>query len=128
MPGQTTIGGTVTIENGVALPADFPDRWEVVCYDQAEWERAQRTASPRASAHLERPLGQNTPAGRYTFHLTLTPPATGGTYVVQLRQEDGTSVATTAGGTLPLAIGASEQIREFSFRVTGFGGGAEIGR
>jgi len=126
--GQTTIDGAVTIENGVTPPDDFPDRWGVLFYDQAEWERDQRTATPRAGARLERPLGQNTPAGRYTFRLTLTPPSTGGNYIVQLRRDDGTSVATTAGGPPSLAIGAFDRVQEFSFRVTGFGGGSEIGR
>lgn len=126
--GQTTIAGTVTIENDVALPDGFPDRWAVTFYDQAEWERDQRTATPRMSARLERPLGQNTPAGRYTFRLTFTPPAAGGNYVVQLRHDDGTSVATAAGGTLSLAVRASDPLQEFSFSVIGFGGGAEIGR
>ncbi len=126
--GQTTIGGTVTIESGVAIPDDFPDRWEVIFYERAAWERDQRTATPRANARLERPFGQDTPVGRYTFRLTFTPPPAGGNYVVQLRHDDGTSVATTAGGTLSLASGASDRVQEFSFRVTGFGGGAEIGR
>lgn len=126
--GQTAVGGTVTIENGVVLPDDFPDRWEVFLYDQAEWQRDQRTATPRANARLERPLGQNTPAEQYTFRITLTPPAAGGTYIVQLRHVDGTSAATIADGPLSLAIGAAERVKEFSFRVTGFGGGAEIGR
>ena len=80
------------------------------------------------SARLERPFGQNTPAGRYTFRLTFTPPAVGGNYVVQLRHDDGTSVATTAGGTLSLPVRASDRLQDFSFRVIGFGGGAEIGR
>jgi serine/threonine protein phosphatase PrpC len=126
--GQTVIVGTVAIDPGVAIPTDFPDRWMVTFYDQAEWERDQRTAAPRATARLERPLGQNTPAGRYTFRVPLTPPPTGGNYVVQLHHEDGTSVATTADGVLLLAVGASDRVQEFSFRVTGFGGGAEIGR
>ncbi len=126
--GQTAVGGTVTIENGVALPDDFPDRWEVLFYDQEEWQRDQRTATPRANARLERPLGQNTSAGRYTFRIALTPPAAGGTYIVQLRHVDGTSAATIADGPLSLPIGAAERVKEFSFRVTGFGGGAEIGR
>ncbi len=80
--GQTTIGGTVTIESGVAIPDDFPDRWEVIFYERAAWERDQRTATPRANARLERPFGQNTPVGRYTFRLTFTPPPAGGNYVV----------------------------------------------
>ncbi len=126
--GQATIGGTVTIENGVAIPDDFPERWAVLFYAQAEWERDQRSATPRANARLERPPGQNTPAGRYTFRLAITPPSTGGNYIVRLRHDDGTSVATTAGGTLSLTIGASDRLQEFSFLVTGFGGGAEIGR
>ena len=126
--GQTTIAGTVIVENGVALPEGFPDRWAVMFYDQGEWERDQRTAAPRMTARLERPLGQNTPVGRYTFRLTFTPPATGGNYIVQLRHDEGTSVATTAGGTLSLAVRGGDRLQEFSFRVIGFGGGAEIGR
>ena len=51
----------MTIENGVAIPDDFPERWVVLFYAQAEWERDQRSATPRANARLERPLGQNTP-------------------------------------------------------------------
>ena len=125
---ETTIAGTVLIENGVALPEGFPERWAVVFYDQADWERDQRAATPRASARLERPLGQNTPPGRYTFRLTLTPPAGGGNYIVQLRHDDVTSMATIAGGAPTLAVWAADRLQEFSFRVIGFGGGAEIGR
>jgi len=126
--GQTMIIGTVTIERDVAIPTDFPDAWTVVFYDQAEWERDQRTATPRATARPERPLGQSTPIATYTFSTTLTPSAAGGRYIVQLRQGIGTRIATTAGGTLTLAIGAADRVQECSIRVTGFGGGAEIGR
>lgn len=126
--GQTTVSGTVTVGRELAIPADFPDRWHVVIFDQAEWEREPRSATVRGTAGLDRPFGQNIASGLYTFHLALPTPPAGGAYILQLRRDDGSRVATTEGGTITLASGTGGRIQDVSVRVTGFGAEAEIGR
>ena len=94
-----TIDGSVTVEGNVAIPANFPNSWEVAFYDPVEWRDKKQEATPRYRAAI-----RSSSIGLYAFTADIAiPPGSRTVYAIQVRQTDGRQIgiSPTTEVTIP---------------------------
>lgn len=116
---RALVSGTIRINDGVTRPEDFPTAWGVVLYDQAEWQRQQRAAEPKARAQINSfPVGTE-----YTFRIDLDLPAESQTeqvFVLQVQQQGSARSATIETTALRVERGNRTTLAPVILRITGF--------
>ncbi len=94
------ISGTILFNNNVPVPENFSKDWVVVLIDQAEWQKRQQAAEPRAQTKVTTPPnslpGQAKEVGLFTMEIDLpVGNQVEDLFVVQVRQGDGARIAVT---------------------------------